>query len=201
MTGAEHLVDFASVDGLFHQLGLGLDAAECHGTLCGLLCASDMVKGAAWVNQVLTGRLDLPEAEVPPLQGGSHGEEHALLLILYKETVGQLEDPEYGFSLLLPDDDAPLAQRVESLSRWCQGFLAGLGLGGLQDQSKLPGDSSEVMRDFVEISRLGHGEGDDGNEDETAFAEIVEYVRMAVLLVYEELRPLRTARPDGAPVH
>jgi uncharacterized protein YgfB (UPF0149 family) len=57
------------------------------------------------------------------------------------------------------------------------------------------------MRDFVEISRLGHGDGDDGNEDETAFAEIAEYVRMAVLLVYEELRPLRTARPDGAPVH
>ncbi len=201
MTGAEHMVDFASVDGLFQQLGLGLDPAETHGTLCGLLCASDTVKGAAWVNQVLTGHLDLPEAEVPPLPGGSHGEEHALLLILYKETLGQLDDPEYGFSLLLPDDDVSLAQRVESLSRWCQGFLAGLGLGGLQDQSKLPGDSSEVMRDFVEISRLGHGDGDDGNEDETAFAEIAEYVRMAVLLVYEELRPLRTVRPDGAPVH
>jgi uncharacterized protein YgfB (UPF0149 family) len=184
MTGTEHLVDFASVDGLFHQLGLGLDAAECHGTLCGLLCASDTVKGSAWVNQVLSGRLDLPEEEAPPLQVGSHG-----------------DDPEYGFSLLLPDDDLPLAQRAESLSRWCQGFLAGLGLGGLQDQSKLPGDSSEVMRDFVEISRLGHGDGDDSNEDEAAFAEIVEYVRMAVLLVYEELRPLRTARPDGAPVH
>jgi uncharacterized protein YgfB (UPF0149 family) len=201
MTDAEHLVDFASVDGLFHQLGLSLDAAECHGTLCGLLCASDTVKGSAWVNQVLSGRLELPEAETPPLQGGSHGEEHALLLILYKETIGQLDDPEYGFSLLLPDDALPLAQRVESLSHWCQGFLAGLGLGGLQDQAKFPGDSSEVMRDFAEISRLGHGDGDGDNEDEAAFAEIVEYVRMAVLLVYEELRPLRTARPDGAPVH
>ena len=201
MSGTEHLIDFASIDSLFHQLGLGLDPAECHGSLCGLLCASDAVKGAAWVNQVLSGRLDFPAAEAPPLQAGARGEEHALLLILYKETAGQLDDPEYGFSLLLPDDSVPLAQRAESLSRWCQGFLAGLGLGGVQDQSKLPGDSHEVMRDFVEISRLGHGEDDATNEDETAFAEIVEYVRMAVLLVYEELRPLRTARPDGAPVH
>ena len=122
-------------------------------------------------------------------------------MILYKEPAGQLDDPEFGFSLLLPDDTVPLAQRVESLALWCQGFLAGLGLGGLQDQSKLPGDSHEVMRDFVEISRLGHGDDGVTNEDEAAFAEIVEYVRMAVLLVYEELRPLRTVRPDGAPVH
>ena len=57
------------------------------------------------------------------------------------------------------------------------------------------------MRDFVEISRLSPGEGGDGNDDETAFAEVVEYVRMAVLLVYEELRPLRAARPADAPVH
>lgn len=201
MTGTEHLIDFAGIDRLFRQLGLGLDPAECHGSLCGLLCASDAVQGKAWVNQVLAGRLDLPGAEAPPLQGGAEGEGHTLLLILYKDTAGCLDDPEYGFSLLLPGDDEPLAQRVEALSRWCQGFLLGLGLGGVQDQAKLPGDSHEVMRDFVEISRLGHGEAGDSNEDETAFAEIVEYVRMAVMVVYAELRPLRTARPDGAPMH
>ena len=201
MSGAGHLIDFAGIDNLFDQLGLDLDPAECHGSLCGLLCASDAIQGGAWVNQVLSGRLDFPSAESPPLQRGTRGEEHAQLLILYKETAGQMDDPEYGFSLLLPDDDASLAQRAAALSRWCQGFLAGLGLGGVQDQSKLPGDTHEVMRDFVEISRLGHGDDEASEEDEAAFAEIVEYVRMAVLLVYEELRPLRTARPDGAPVH
>jgi yecA family protein len=201
MSGSEHLVDFASVDTLFHQLGLGLDAAECHGYLCGLLCATDTVKGAAWVNQVLAGRLELPETEVSPVQTAAEGQDRTLLLMLYKETAGQLEDPEYGFSLLLPDDDLPLAQRVEALSRWCQGLLLGLGLGGVQEQSGLPGDSHEVLRDLAEISRLGHGEAGDSNEDETAFAEIVEYVRMAVLLVYEEMRPLRAARPGGAPLH
>jgi len=201
MTGTEHLVDFESIDGLFARRGLDLDPAECHGSLCGLLCASDTVKGSAWVNQVLAGRLELPAADAQPLPGGAGDEDHAPLLILYKNTAGQLEDPEYGFSLLLPDDDVPLTQRVEALSHWCEGFLLGLGFGGVQDQAKLPGDSHEVMQDFVEISRLGHGEAGGSNEDEAAFAEIVEYVRMAALVVYEELRPLRAARPDGAQVH
>jgi yecA family protein len=201
MTGSEHLVDFAHLDTLFHRLGLNLDPAECHGNLCGLLCATDTVEGTAWVNQVLAGQLDFAGTNMSPVQAALEEEDRTPLLTLYKGTVEQLDDPEYGFSLLLPDDDIPLARRVEALSAWCQGFLLGLSLGGVQEQSGLTGDSHEVLRDFVEISRLGTGEGDDSNEDETAFAEIAEYVRMAVLLIYEELRPLRAARPDGAPVH
>lgn len=201
MTGTDHLVDFDSFEELFTRRGLDFDPAECHGVLCGLLCASDAVAGPAWVNQVLAGRLDLPAAGDGPLPGGASDEDHALLLILYRSTVAQLEDPDYGFEPLLPDDDIPLTQRVAALSHWCQGFLLGLGFGGVQDQAKLPGDSHEVMRDFVEISRLGQGDAGAGNDDENAFAEIVEYVRMAALVVYEELRPLRAARPDGAQVH
>lgn len=200
MTSTEHLIDFESIEGYFHRLGLSLDPAECHGSLCGLLCATDALNAAAWAQQVLAGRLDLLDAAAPPAQGVG-GEDHTLLSALYKETADRLNDPEYGFSPLLPDDEEPLRRRVEALSRWCQGFLLGLALGGLQDQSKLPGDSHEVLGDLAEISRLGHGEAAEGNEDETAFAEIVEYVRMAVLLVYEELRPLREARPDGEAVH
>ena len=204
MRGTQHLIDFASIDKLFHGLGLGLDPAECHGSLCGLLCASDAVTGPVWVDRVLAGDPELPGVESPSAHGPGAAANYApaaLLLDLYKDTVEDLNDPEYGFSLLLPDDDEPLPQRVEELSRWCQGFLLGLGLGGVQEQTKLPGDSHEVMRDFAEISRLGGGEASESNEDEAAFAEIVEYVRMAVLLLYEELRSLRTARPDGAAVH
>lgn len=201
MSVPEHVVDFASIAALFQHLGLSLDPAECHGSLCGILCATEAVKAAAWANQVLAGQLDLPVSEFATPQNQADGEGRTLLLMLYKDTAAQLEDPEYGFSLLLPDDDQALRQRVESLSRWCQGYLLGLSLGGVREQTGLPGESHDVMRDFVEISRLGHGESGGDEEDETAFAEIVEYVRMAVLLVYEELRPLRAVRPEGAPVH
>lgn len=200
MAGAEHVVDFARIETLFGELGLNLDPAECHGSLCGLLCATESLQGAAWVNQVLNGQLDLPGREAAPAHS-EEGEARTQLLILYKNTAVQLEDPEYGFTPLLPGDDRPLSERVEALSRWCQGFLLGLGLGGVREQSALPGDSPEVMKDFVEISRLGHDQGKGKEEDEGAYAEIVEYVRMAALLVYEELRPMRAARPADAPVH
>jgi len=199
MTGQEPQLDFEHIDILFRRLGLAADPADCHGSLCGLLCAMDMGQGTAWVNQVLTGQWGLAEAEAA--QQAADGETRDLLLSLYEETAAQLDDPEYGFSPLLPDDDVPLAQRVAALSRWCQGFLLGLGLGGVKEQSGLSEDSREVLQDFVEISRLGSGEGGEGDEDETAYVEIVEYVRMAALLIYEELRPLRAPRPKGSPVH
>jgi len=200
MTGSEHAIDYEKVETLFRQLGLRLNPAECHGNLCGLLCATESLQAAAWVDQVLSGQLDLPGKEAGPAHT-EEGEPRTALLILYKNAVIQLEDSEYGFSLLLPDEDQPLTERVEALSLWCQGFLLGLGLGGVREQSALPGDSAEVMRDFVEISRLGHDPGREKEEDEGAYAEIVEYVRMAALLIYEELRPMRAARPADAPVH
>ena len=202
MISAQHLIDFASIDRLFHQLGLGLDPAECHGSLCGLLCASDAVTGPDWVNQVLTGHLDLTQKESLSAQGAfKDATNHHSLLVLYKDTVESLDDPEFGFSLLLPDDDEPLGQRVEALSLWCQGFLFGLGMGGIRKNADLPGDTHEVMKDFVEISRLENSGPDDDNEAEAAFAEIVEYVRMAVLLMHEELRVLWATRPENAPLH
>lgn len=202
MTSAQHLIDFASIDRLLHQLGLSLDPAECHGSLCGLLCASDAVTGPDWVNQILTGHLDLTRKESLPPQGTfkDAANDHSLL-VLYKDTVESLNDPEFGFSLLLPDDDKPLEQRVEALSLWCQGFLLGLGMGGIRENTDLPGDTHEAMQDFVEISRLDNNGSDHDNEAETAFAEIVEYVRMAVLLMYEEFRDLRARRPENAPLH
>ena len=201
MSESEQVVEFSQIAALFQQFGLDLDPAECHGSLCGLLCATESVNGAAWVNQILAGQLGPSNVEVTPVQNSENGEGRTLLLIIYKDTAEQLEDPNYGFSLLLPDDDVPMAQRVLALSRWCQGFLLGLGLGGVQEESGLTGDCREVMRDFAEISRLGQGEGEESEEDEAAYAEVVEYVRMAALLVYEELRPLREVRPADAPVH
>ena len=70
MSETEHVVDFEEIDTLFRHLGLNLDPAECHGALCGLLCATEASQGNAWVNQTLKGHLDLPKAEAAPPQDG-----------------------------------------------------------------------------------------------------------------------------------
>jgi hypothetical protein len=53
---------------------------------------------------------------------------------------------------------------------------------------------------MIEISRARHDMDDeeveesDANEDEVAYMEIEEYVRMGVLLIYEELQPLQSTQ-------
>lgn len=190
--------DYDAYATLFQKLGLELAPAEAHGGLAGLLCATDTVTVEQWIAELMAGKPTIMLAD-DGVTGAD--DDTPTLRRLYELTTDQLEDPDYGFTLLLPDDAHPLAERAEALSQWCQGFLWGLGLGGIQDEAKLPGDVNEVMRDMSEISRLRFADQGGGNEDETAYAEIVEYVRMAALLVYEELRPLRVARPDGDVVH
>ena len=186
-------LDYAAYSDLFQQLGFGLSPAECHGGLAGLLCATDTITSEQWTQELLAQR-----AAGAPLH---MADEASALRRLYEHTVEGLDDVDYGFALALPDEQHPLHERAEALSQWCQGFLWGLALGGIQDQAKLPGDVNEVMQDMAEISRLNFATAAGSNDDETAYAEIVEYVRMAVLLIYEELRLLRVARPDGNAVH
>jgi len=64
----------------------------------------------------------------------------------------------------------------------------------------LPEDTAELMKDMIEISRAGQDVDDagieesDDNDDELAYMEIEEYVRMGVLLIYEELQPLQSTQ-------
>ena len=100
---------------------------------------------------------------------------------------------------MLPDDDEPLEERVEALGIWCQGFVYGLAAGGIQEGADLPEDSDEIIKDILEISRAGYAIDDDAvvdinEDDEEAFMEVCEYVRMGVLLVYEELQPLQSSQ-------
>ena len=96
-----------------------------------------------------------------------------------------LDDPDL---LRAPaaDDEAPIAERAGALVDWCRGFLGGLGLSGSLAHEGLTGDAGEVLADLGRIAatELRHGEAED---DEEAYAEVVEYVRVGVLLVHGEL--------------
>ena len=111
-----------------------------------------------------------------------------------------LRGDEMEFQLLLPDDDALLVERAMALSQWCQGFLYGFGTGGAVPREQLSGEVEEVLRDLTHISQASVETGAEAEEEEQAYAEIVEYVRAGVQLIHDELIELRaagdTARPD-----
>ena len=166
------------------------DAAEAHGTLTGCLCAAIGYRFEDWLLEIL------PEGRAHPLAT-------AALREVYLETSGALQSAEMEFDLLLPEDEASLDLRTVALAQWCQGFLYGLGGGALQDASGLPGEVGEIVRDLSEITRVGVDSDQSLESNESAYAELVEFVRVGVQLVFEELGPLRDPPPlpPGAPLH
>jgi uncharacterized protein YgfB (UPF0149 family) len=58
--------------------------------------------------------------------------------------------------------------------------------------SALAGDVGEIVRDFTEISRATGDDADVDESNEQAYAELVEFIRVAAQVVFEELLPLRS---------
>jgi yecA family protein len=168
------------------------DAAEAHGTLSGSLCSVSDYRFEDWLGDIL------PEGKARPPSA-------ALLRELYRSTAEALFAPDMGFDLLLPADDQSIIERAAALGLWCQGFLYGLGLGVLRDTSRMPDELSEIVEDITEIGRAAVDTDQSEESNEAAYAELVEFLRVSVQVVFEELAPLResSAAPllPGASFH
>lgn len=163
-----------------------LDAAalaECHAVACGLL-----VRQPAAGADVFLELLSALQIVIGPGEGLREA-----LLEMFQAVGGQLADEEMGFGVWLPEDEAPLDDRAAALAQWCSGFLAALGSGLEGRLDTLSAEAGEALDDLAEIARADTAEevdGDavDGEEEEQAFVEIVEYIRVVVLMLREELR-------------
>lgn len=185
----EALPDIATLENLLFKVDAAMGAVESHGALCGMLCAQGATEATQWLVHVL-GEQD--ESGSDALRQAA-----ALLMQIYQIVVEQMNDSGAEFELFLPDDEDPLEERLIALGVWCQGFVYGLAAGGVKESTELPGDTQELVRDMIEISRVGQDslEADSEDEqDEIAFMEVMEYVRMGTLLIYEELQPLQSSQ-------
>lgn len=168
-------ITFNELSQALASAGCQTEAAECHATLTGLICADPL--SPDWMAQI-TG-------------GGDNLDALRDLLIELREGVQQaLGSEEFKFDLLLPGDETDLSERTQALAHWCQGFLFGLTLGGLEAGQALPGDSGEVVSDFSRLTEAEHS-GTSTDEDEHSFVELHEYVRVGAQLVYEEFTAQR----------
>jgi uncharacterized protein len=181
--------DYPEIEHLLSEQRSLTEAAEAHGTLAGCLCALADYSFQDWLRETLPeGRADAAAADT--------------LYGLYTATAAALEQTDMEFEPLLPSDAQPLTVRTAALAIWCQGFLYGLGSGSIPDASGLPGDVGELVRDLSEITRAGVDDEQGEESNEGAYAELVEFVRVGVQLLYEELAPVRhVPLPDAAPLH
>lgn len=166
-----------------------LDPAELHGLLCGLLCADRDLDPKQWLNHAS----DL-------LEDGELTESTSdVLLKLFEYGAAQLNSPDCSVVPLLPDDEAPLRQRADALGAWCQGLLYGLGVGELERRGGLSAESREFLRDAADIAQAGFDADEATEADETAYTEVVEYLRVGLLLIQQDLS--RLTAPNKTRLH
>lgn len=185
------IVEHEDLETALRSCGAGWDAAQAHGLLCGRLAIAGRAAGADWLAEVMQDFT---------VNDSNRGECEAMLEALLEASVQQLSGRQSDFHPLLPDDAAPAEQRAQALAHWCEGFLHGLVSGPHPERLKARLASeplSGIIKDTLEITRATAGEE---NEEtvESAYAELVEYVRTAAQLAYEELAPWRAA-DEGSP--
>jgi hypothetical protein len=184
---------FDLIDEALRRAQLATDAAEAHGSLCGLVCGLGDAGQSAWMAETLA-ETPVDEPAQPPANAVVTGQAEALLKALAASTRAALEDADMTFQPLLPGDDEPLADRVDGLAQWCQGFNHGLFVAariGDAEAELGSGNTAEIVSDFGEMAQVAVGDDEADADGEAAYAELVEYVRVSVQLVYEELAEVR----------
>lgn len=173
--------DYNQITDALRDTSATISPAEAHGLLCGVICATPDTTKPEWERLVL-GTTPDPSA-------------FDTLQQLFLSSVTQMSEFELEFTLVLPDDEVSINDRAEALGTWCQGFLVGLQQGTLSLGDNAEAEGAEALNDIAEIAQVSYGDIASAEEDETAYVELVEYVRLAVLMLYHEFR---TVPPGSA---
>jgi yecA family protein len=184
-------VDYDNLNDALRRCGASWDAAQAHGLLSSRLAVNGVDAGLEWLQQVLEGT-----NESDALRAECAG----LLNTLFQDTLRQLSERLSGFEPLLPDDSDSAALRAAALAHWCEGFLHGLVSvdHGEALKEKLAKDPlADIIRDMLQLTRAAVDDASDDEANEAAYAEIVEYVRVAAQLAYEELAEFRGPSGGG----
>ncbi len=192
----QETIEFSDLDDALRRCGASWNAAQAHGLLCGRLClpGADSARETVreWVATVQDGGA---------AGSASRAECAALLGRVSTSTLRQLAERQSQFAPLLPEDAGTVVLRTKALSHWCEGFLHGL-VSGKHDpavRARLAAQPlSDIIRDMLEITRAAVDEQADEETNEEAYAELVEYIRVAAQLAYEELAEFRPAGSELA---
>jgi yecA family protein len=184
------LPGFSDIEKALEKINAESSAAETHGLLSSLFCCGAKLRQEAWVDSMLfvrsePGDIILTEAKKNLAQ-------------LYDVTSNCFEDADYEFQLLLPDDEVEFSLRVTALAEWCQGFVTGLNLQGVSvESSNAGGDIKEALEDLLKMSCLRYEEEDLSDEEsESAYSELVEYARVAVMTIYNSSETLANSKNE-----
>jgi uncharacterized protein YgfB (UPF0149 family) len=191
----EQSINHDELDAALKRCGASWDAGQAHGLLCSRLAILGADAGIGWLDQVLEGS---------DPDNALRGECEIMLDTLYAYTQSQLAERQSEFEPLLPDESDPTISKADAIARWCEGFLHGLVSGTPDDKLKERLSSeplSDIIKDMLQITRATVDADTDDETNESAYAELVEYLRVAVQLTYEELAEFRSTLVGSDMIH
>jgi uncharacterized protein len=167
--------DYVTISQLFYDDRVDNSLAEIHGLVTGLLCSGNPEADPEDIGQLFQPPQNLPEST------------RRLLRVMATQSDEQLSSSEYNFEPMLPPDESRLSDRVVALAEWCDGFTVGFSAGCFLPESKLGAEVREILTDFAQFAGMGDAINDLSDQDEIDYMELVEYVRMATITVYQQL--------------
>lgn len=170
--------DYAVLATAMQRCGLNQSPAEAQGFALGLAVARAEEPLARWKQELYA---DFDPADVLV------GECRNLLDRVFADVFVADRAASMQLALLLPEDIVVDSARVGAVRDWCQGFLYGFGLGGERLEGQLSEQSRELLRDITEITRLDVDDVENDEEHQSALIEIEEYLRVGVMLMWDEL--------------
>ncbi|MEX5501395.1 YecA/YgfB family protein [Pseudomonas syringae] len=166
---------------LLNSGGHQVSPAELHGLLLGRSCAAAGFDNEGWFADASQLLETEPQDNI-----------RQALIGLQEMVKGELTGDDMTVVLLLPGDDEPLTERAAALGQWCQGFLTGFGLN-IGDKP-LGTETKAVLEDLAAIAQVQDAleESEDG---ETDYMEVMEYMRVAPLLLFTEFNEPSAPQP------
>ena len=168
------LPDFLIIESALGRVNAEISGAELHGAVSGLICAFPQITPEDCFGLVF-GEENI-----------SHKQEESFVG-LFNYTWQSLQQMDFEYNLLLPDDDEPLGARIEALADWCHGFVTILQMSPEEHKSTWSEDVKSVIDNIQDVTFIDTESTEDSNDDEVAYVELVEYVRLGILMIYADM--------------
>jgi len=152
-----------------------INASEFQGAIAGMISTGLQPCDRHWSCNLL--------AAVNDGQSFSESAQETLQEVLLKSYNAFIEQDSLA-PILLPNEDYPLIDRLESLALWCQGYLLGFGLQ-LGKAEIANAEVAEAISDISEISQL-ETTSDENEDSNIALMTLVEHIKVAVKVIYLE---------------
>tara|TARA_A100001037_G_C15074705_1_gene601150 strand:- start:285 stop:806 length:522 start_codon:yes stop_codon:yes gene_type:complete len=157
---------------LAEQASTTISPFELHGAVSGLMLGAEE---------------DFVILELHSLFDDGNFREQKSLAEFVSATRKSLEAVDLSFSLLLPPEEASLAERAQGLVDWVGAFLAGFGVTLARLGTEFIGDEAqEILDDFAAVTLIDTEEVSLESEEEDAQSDLFqveEFVKVGVILL------------------